>query len=310
MAWPTQTQTIVYTVLVAVLSIGVALYLGLFDYIFTTGLTRVVSNLPQQSPVTVTQQPGGGISNVFNVAAGKAQLGFTTADVAGEAIAGAGDFKGKAAANLRLVGVLYPQQYNLAVFADSAIRKVQDLKGHLLVTPPRGSSKELMRRRVLEEHGLSYADFKQVHYGSNADGVNMMKDGHADVMSHLITNPAAYLLDLASSKPIRLIALDPAAVDRLVKFPGYTRTTIKAGIYKGQDQEVHTVNAPAMLVTREEVDEALVYKITKTLFENRSQLVEIHKVMEHFRPEESSKDPVIPIHRGALRYYREVGVVK
>lgn len=45
-AWPTQAQTIVYTVLVALLSVGVALYLGLFDFLFTTGLTRVISVLP------------------------------------------------------------------------------------------------------------------------------------------------------------------------------------------------------------------------------------------------------------------------
>ena len=55
-AWPTRTQTIVYTVLVALLSVGVALYLGFFDFVFTTGLTRLISVLPQSQGV-VTQQP-------------------------------------------------------------------------------------------------------------------------------------------------------------------------------------------------------------------------------------------------------------
>ncbi|MBI3107657.1 MAG: TAXI family TRAP transporter solute-binding subunit, partial [Candidatus Rokubacteria bacterium] len=118
-------------------------------YPVASGMAEILQN---KVGVTVTQQPGGGISNVFNVAAGKAQLGFTTADAAGAAFAGAGDFKGKATPNLRLVGVLYGQQYNLAVFADSPIRKVQDLKGRALVTTPRGSSTELMTRRVLEAH--------------------------------------------------------------------------------------------------------------------------------------------------------------
>lgn len=54
-AWPTQTQTIVYTILVAALSIGVALYLGLFDFIFTTALTRVVG-AGNANPIQVTQQ--------------------------------------------------------------------------------------------------------------------------------------------------------------------------------------------------------------------------------------------------------------
>lgn len=54
-AWPTQTQTIVYTILVALLSVGVALYLGLFDFLFTTGLTRVISILPSSYTAPVVQ---------------------------------------------------------------------------------------------------------------------------------------------------------------------------------------------------------------------------------------------------------------
>ena len=56
-AWPTRAQTIVYTVLVAALSIGVALYLGFFDFLFTTGLARILNVLPQSNPVTITEQP-------------------------------------------------------------------------------------------------------------------------------------------------------------------------------------------------------------------------------------------------------------
>ena len=50
-AWPTQSQTILYTLMVTLISIGVSLYLGLFDFLFTTGLTRIVEVLPaQQKP--------------------------------------------------------------------------------------------------------------------------------------------------------------------------------------------------------------------------------------------------------------------
>lgn len=53
-AWPTRAQTIVYTVLVALISVGIALYLGLFDYLFTTGLAKAVGVLP--TTPTQTQQ--------------------------------------------------------------------------------------------------------------------------------------------------------------------------------------------------------------------------------------------------------------
>ncbi len=73
-AWPTRTQTIVYAVLVAALSVGIALYLGLFDFLFTSGLTRMVEVLPQgtpqvsivassTSPITITQTPATSTPN-------------------------------------------------------------------------------------------------------------------------------------------------------------------------------------------------------------------------------------------------------
>jgi preprotein translocase SecE subunit len=56
-AWPTQQQTIVYTILVAAISLGVAAYLGAFDYIFTTALGDLVAAQGSSSGLQVTQQP-------------------------------------------------------------------------------------------------------------------------------------------------------------------------------------------------------------------------------------------------------------
>jgi preprotein translocase SecE subunit len=59
-AWPTRTQTIVYTIFVAAISIGVALYLGFFDFLFTTGLSRALNVVPSTNPMQVTQQVATG----------------------------------------------------------------------------------------------------------------------------------------------------------------------------------------------------------------------------------------------------------
>ena len=56
-AWPTQHQTIIYTILIAAVSVFIALYLGLFDFIFTTSLAKGLSALPTTNPIEVTQQP-------------------------------------------------------------------------------------------------------------------------------------------------------------------------------------------------------------------------------------------------------------
>lgn len=67
-AWPTQAQTIVYTVLVALISVAVALYLGFFDFFFTSGLKRVISVVPAKNPIQITQNPIATSTPEFNLA--------------------------------------------------------------------------------------------------------------------------------------------------------------------------------------------------------------------------------------------------
>jgi TRAP transporter TAXI family solute receptor len=270
----------------------------------------MVEALQNKAGLRFTQQPGGGVSNAFNVGAGKAQLGFSTGGVAASAVNGTFDFENRAQKNLRLLTSLFDQEYTLVVWADGPIRRIADLKGRTLQTTARGSSTELMTRRVLEAHGLSYGDLKAVNHSNVNDGVNQMKDGQVDGMSHLITNPAAHGIELASSRPVRTIALEAAAIAKLVAtYPGYTRGTIKGGLYAGQAGETATVNEPVLLVTRAELDDDTVYKMTKALFESQRDLAVVHKVMEGFNARFGAANPVIAIHPGALRYFREAGVV-
>jgi TRAP transporter TAXI family solute receptor len=261
--------------------------------------------------VQFTQQPGGGVSNAFLVGQGKAQLGFTTADVAASAVnATAGsDFEKRPVRNLRLLATLYPQEYILVTWADSPVKSMAELKGRVVQTTARGTSTELMTRRVFAAVGLDYKDLKSINFSNLNDGVNQMKDGQADAMSHLITQPAPHVVELSISRPVRLLTLDDAIIDKLVQsYSGYNRATIRGGLYPGQDKEVQTVGEPVILVTRAELDDDTVYKMTKTLVESRSRLAAAHKVMDSFTPAEAASSKAIPYHPGAAKFFREAGV--
>jgi preprotein translocase SecE subunit len=62
-AWPTQTQTIVYTTLVAAISFGTALYLGFFDFLFTAGVKQAIDRVPTAPAVSVQQEPVAPVSS-------------------------------------------------------------------------------------------------------------------------------------------------------------------------------------------------------------------------------------------------------
>lgn len=273
--------------------------------------TAFVSILEGKAGVAFTQQPGGGVSNVLNVGAGKAQLGFTTSSVAGSAIHGTDDFAKRPQKDLRLIAALYPQELAIVTFADSPIHSVSDIKGHVLQTTARGTSTELLVRRVVEANGLTYKDFKSVNFSNLTDGANQMKDGQIDAMAQLLANPASFALDLESSKPIRLVPVSDAVATKVVnEHPGYVKTVIKGGSYASVKTDTPTIGEPVLLVARADLDDALVYKITKTLFENRNDIAQVHSVMRTFTPQFAAATPVIPIHPGALRYYKEVHAVQ
>ena len=273
--------------------------------------TAFVSLLQAKAGVAFTQQPGGGVSNVLNVGAGKSQLGFTTSSVAGSAIHGTDDFANRPQKDLRLIAALYPQELVIVTFADSPIHSIEDIKGHVLQTTARGTSTELLVRRLVEANGLTYKDFKSVNFSNLTDGANQMKDGQIDAMAQLLANPASFALDLESSKPIRLVPVSDAVATKVVQaHPGYVKTVIKGGTYASVKSDTPTVGEPVLLVARAALDEGLVYKITKTLFENRDDVAKVHGVMKNFTPAFAVASPVIPIHPGALRYYREIHAVK
>lgn len=273
--------------------------------------SAMIEVIEKETGETFTQQPGGGVSNAFAVGGDKAQLGIGTGHVSASAVAGEADFEGRAQKSLRLIATLYPQQYFLVTFADSGIDSVGDLKGKAITTTRRGSSTELMTRRVLDAYGLSYDDLASVNHANVSDGVNQMKDGQTDAMSHLITNPAAHGMELQSVEPIKVVPLSDEAIDELTsQYPGYYRTRIPAGTYESQSEDVPTIGDGAVLITNAAMDEDLVYNITKALYENKDQLAAARSVMKTFTPENGAADPSIEFHPGALKYYKEVGVIE
>ncbi|MGE0847519.1 MAG: TAXI family TRAP transporter solute-binding subunit [Flavobacteriaceae bacterium] len=274
-------------------------------YPVAAGLASV---LQEKAGMNVTVQTGGGVSNALSVASNEGQLGFTTSSVVKKIYEG---MDGRPPAkDLRIFGILYNQYYTLSVRADSPVKSIPDLKGRGLVTQRTGSSTEQITRDVLEANGLSYADLNTMNFAGNVgDAVNQVRDGQVDGFSALIAHPASYLLELSSSVDVRIVPLEQAVIEKLAD-KGYTPIKLKAGIYPWLKEDVPTVNSPVMLVTSAAVPDDVVYAMAKAFFENHDTLVNVHQVLAEFVPENAAASPLIPIHPGALKYYKEVGAIK
>ncbi|MBQ8091195.1 MAG: TAXI family TRAP transporter solute-binding subunit, partial [Pyramidobacter sp.] len=91
---------------------------------------------------------------------------------------------------------------------------------------------------------------------------------------------------------------------------GFTPYKIPAGTYSGQKEDVHTVGLPMILFTRKNVDEDTVYELTKTICENAGFLKTVHSSFKTFDPNTMHLGAGIDLHPGALRFYREKGLIR
>jgi TRAP transporter TAXI family solute receptor len=268
----------------------------------------MASILSKSIPGTMaTVQPGGGISNIFLVGGGKAEIGFGFPGDIANAQKGLADFKGKPITNIRAITFLYPGILHIAVIASSPIQSISDFKGRRLCVPPRGNTAEVMTRIVLKAHGLSYEDLGRVQFVSFADGADLLRDGNADIISAMSTVPFPALMDLARAKGLKLISIEAAPLQKLLKEnPSFFEYTIPAGSYKGTDKPTKAIATPTILFTRQEMSEDLIYRVTKALFENKKELVAVTKTMEKMTIADGTNTGGIPLHPGALRYFNEM----
>jgi len=259
---------------------------------------------------TVSVSPGGGMANVVGVQEGKADIGFGNSSSTVDGVAGRAPFKAPTT-NVMQLANLYPQYFQMVVLEDSGIKSPADLKGKGICPGPKGHTGELLSQQVFQIYGLSYKDMSKVNHVSYADAVSLMKDGHAQGYLLGTTIPASSILDLATTKKIRLLSLPEDKIKELQKINvGYLKRVIPKGTYPGVDYDVVGVGYFTHMVISAKLPEPLVYNITKILSENVDRLADVVKDMKGVTVKDLALDIGVPFHPGALRYYKEKGVLK
>ena len=252
--------------------------------------------------------PGAGISNVLGVQTGKAELGFGNAVSSHDGVRGMEPFKEKTA-NVCHVGTLYFQYFHAVALADAGIRNVGEAKGKALTTQQKGNTGEQMTRDALKVYGLDYTQMSKVNFGSYTDSVSQLKDGHAQIFTLITTVPASAIMDLASARDVRVLDFPDDKFKALQAInKGYDRRIIKAGSYPKQDKDVQTIGTWTHLIASCKLPEPLVYNITKALVTNVETLGNVVAAVKGLSAKEMATDVGVPLHPGALKYYKEAKV--
>jgi len=259
----------------------------------------------------IQMQPGAGIANVRGVDEGKAQIGFGNSISTVDGLEGRAPYPKKTTKVCQLAN-LYPQYFQVVALADAKIDSFADLKGKKLVTQSKGNTAEALTAEVLKVNGMSYESLAKVNFqAAYTDAVSLMKDGHAQVFTLGTTAPASAVMDLASARDVHLVPADDKTVAALNKSnPGfYKKLVIKAGTYPKQDKDVQVIGYSTHLIVACDLPEDMVYKLTKVMAAHIDSLAAVVKPITGVTPKDMAADVGVPLHKGAAKFYKEVGAI-
>lgn len=255
------------------------------------------------------QSTKASVENLNLLQQGKGELALALGDSVKFAWEGNADvgFK-EPLSKLRGIAAAYPNYIQIAATADSGIKTLADLKGKSLSVGAPKSGTELNSRAILEAAGMSYEDMGKVEFLPFAESVELQKNRQLDATVQSAGLGVASIKDLATSMPTQMVAVSADIVEKLGA--PFVAGIIPAGTYEGQTEDVPTVAIMNFFVTHEDVSEETAYQMTKLMFENLPTLVAAHKSAAQITLETALTGMPIPLHPGAERYYKEVGLIK
>ncbi|MHB1024203.1 MAG: TAXI family TRAP transporter solute-binding subunit [Desulfobacteria bacterium] len=262
--------------------------------------------------VATAEVTSASIDNLKLIGAGKGDIAFSMADSAWEGYNGTGKFHGKLP--LRAIVVLYANKTQVVTVQGRGVEKMSDLRGKRISTGAPGSGTELIALRLLEAYGIDPEKDVKREKLSVSESVGAIKDNKIDAFIWSGGLPTAAIIDLGATPGIKIKLLDHSdAIPAMLKKYGplYVKDTIPAKTYPGQDKDVSILSVWNILAVNANMDEKLAYAITKTIFENKPELVAVHKEAQYIELENQLKGgSPIPFHSGALKYFAEKGVKK
>ncbi|MCX7668604.1 MAG: TAXI family TRAP transporter solute-binding subunit, partial [Anaerolineae bacterium] len=210
---------------------------------------------------------------------------------------------------LRGLSATYNNYIQIVANADANIKTLADLKGKRLSVGAAKSGTELNARAILKAAGLSYSDLSKVEYLPFGESVELMKNRQLDATLQSAGLGVASIRDLATAVKIVVIPV-PADVVAKGGDPAYQPAGIPANTYTGQTADVPTAAIPNFLVTHAGVADDLAYQMTKALYDNLDALYAAHNAAKVIKRENALKGMPLPLHPGAAKYYKEVGLMK
>lgn len=293
------------------LNIGTGPSTGMY-YSYGTAMGELWNKYIDNLAVTA-QSTNAGAHNISLMDSGDVDIAFCVSGIVNYAVNGTNSFEGSPHPNLRAGAYFMDSIVQFVVSKDSGIESVSDLAGKRFIPGANNSGCEIAVREIFDALGMSYDDMT-VEFVNFDGAVERISNGQADAAAIFSSAPVSSVMQLCSTANCKIISLTQEELDTIIaKYPWYAAKCIPAGTYDNQPEDVWCVNQTNWICYDESLDENLVYQMTKLLYENTDELIEMCSAAKAL-----SKESTIAVldtlpcefHPGAARYFKEIGVIE
>lgn len=296
-----------------VVSIGAGGVGGVY-YAVGGAMCRMLSRAVLQTPyICKVDATGGSVFNLNALKTGELDFAMVQSDIGHHAYTGEAQFAAVGPYEpLRDVFSLHPESVTVVARKELEANDFQDLQGKRVNIGHPGSVARASVDQLLGAMGTDYQFFSRVTELRADELTEALCSGRIDAFVVSVGHPSAVVQDPAALCGAQLLPLTGAAVETLTQqFPYYAKVDIPGGIYTNNAANVPTYGVLSTVVTRADVDEQRVYDLVKAIFSNLDNFKRLHPSLDHLDKQRMTKDGLtMPLHPGALRYFREQGWVK
>jgi TRAP transporter TAXI family solute receptor len=296
---------------------------GSSNYLVMTTIAQIVNEHVPGIKISV-DATGAATKHMVEVAEGKKDLSMTSPTIyqfmkEGRAMYSKLPRASELSKNLGLITWFPYGTYHVVVYADSNIKELKDIKGKkVFLGPPGGGAWNTANSWVSAVTGYKAGvDYKNVKASWGA-AIQAFNDRQIDVYINGGIPPYPQIEQLALTSKIRLLGLTKDQVAKATekmlapaKALGRDLGVIAAGTYGDgvvNKEDVYSVGSTVGLTARMDLPEETVYKITKAFWEHLPEAQKTAPFLKAISLDQLAKATNMPLHPGALRYYKEIGV--
>jgi TRAP transporter TAXI family solute receptor len=283
-------------------------------FVISTAIAECLSNSYEGSLLQAT--PGESTANIYRLEEYTSEFGMTHSSNLYAAINGIGQFEEKFN-NVSGIAVFYPSAAQLVVKKDIGAASFADfIENKIPIDIAIGvetSVANIAFRNILGEYDLTIQNLEdwgcKIHFKNMSDSEDMFNDGIIDGIFVLAGAPTKVIVSMETNADMTMLNIDKEIVDSVIEKYGYVAYTIPEGVYSFSDAAVPSFVTFSMIAASLQTPDETAYKMAKSLHENLEYLKTVHGTLKGISPEMLIQKTGVPLHPGAEKYYKEVGLI-